>query len=102
MSPLYGIRYYNGYGWNFYYRMGDYYATTPNAPVPSSNGSGEDIPVTIIFPIGICLFVMCYKKKNESGSEEIEEETVVEVVETRTEDNIGTPGQQMGYIMGNQ
>ena len=51
-SPLYGQIYYNGYGWNFYYQRGDYYADTANALIPER-------PFNWGAVIGVCLCITC-------------------------------------------
>ena len=103
MSPLYGIRYYNGYGWNFYYNRGDYYATSVNAVVPQPPFDYAQFIGVCFFIIIICIIVVYQNKHPEDGSDsEHFEETVVEVVETRVEENNGGGGIQRKYTMGSQ
>lgn len=56
-SPLYNMIYYNGYGWNFYYNKGNYYADSPNAVYVSSGGGG--IVGAIVGVIICCCIVAC-------------------------------------------
>ena len=102
LSPLYGIRYYNGYGWNFYYNMGNYYASSPNAAIPSPPFDYAQFIGVCFFIIIICVIVVYQNKHPEDGSdsEHFEETVVEEVVETRVEEN--GPGIQRRYTMGSQ
>ena len=53
-SPLYKIKYYNGYGWNFYYQQGNYYADSPNATKPSSSGlSVSDMDFDVLKAVAV-------------------------------------------------
>ena len=101
------MTYYNGYGWNFYYNLGNYYADTANAPVP-------DPPFNWGEAVGICFLVICicavliWQNKDEIGDDIFTEEHVVTetVVETHIEtesssDYVEAPsGLQRKYTMG--
>ena len=99
-SPMYAKIYYNGYGYNFYYRKTGYYAASPNAimrgdVVVVNNGGGGigGILGLLIFCciVGFVAYLMCTGKckgdaddnGSSSGGEsyEEEEETVIEIVE---------------------
>ena len=49
------MTYYNGYGWNFYYNKGNYYASTTNAVYVQSGSGGI---VGAIVGCIVCLIVV--------------------------------------------
>jgi len=93
-SPLYRIKYYNGYGYNFYYRKYNYYADSPNAVMRSDTVSIQGPSLGGLFGICICtcfIAIWCYcmctgrcrgDEEHHSEHESVhEEECVEEVVE---------------------
>ena len=53
-SSQYKKTYYNGYGWNFYYQQGNYYANSPNAAKPSSSGlSLDDMNMDVLKAVAV-------------------------------------------------
>ena len=97
-SPLYGQIYYNGYGWNFYYQRGDYYADTANAPIPERPFNWGAVIGVCLCITCICVFAAYQKKQAEEEHSEHEEEIIEErtVVETTSVEG----GPQRAYAMG--
>lgn len=95
-SPLYAKRYFNGYGYNFYYRKTGYYADSPNAVSRSdvvlvnNGGSGIGGLVGLCFCcciVGVIVFLIftgrCKRdddddSHSEHSHESVHEETIVE------------------------
>ena len=89
-SPMYRIKYYNGYGYNFYYRKYNYYASSPNAVMRSDSVSIQGPSLGGLFGICICtcfIAIWCYCmctgrcRGDEEHHSEHESECVEEVVE---------------------
>jgi hypothetical protein len=109
---LYLKIYYNGYGYNFYYRKYGYYASSPNASIvvhSGGGGAGGAIGGILICCCFIGIVVWCSMTGRCKGSDDeeiVEEEVVEEVVEEEIiEEDFGQsqpagPGQY--YQMGNQ
>lgn len=81
-SYFYGLTYYDGYGWNFYTQTGGYYDGA------SKGGSSAGAIIAVIIVVCCCCCIIGFIFSRNAGSEDYEEEVVVEeVVEVKEEYN---------------